>query len=103
MSDRLQKLQQMLVREPNDLFLLYALAMEQKKLGAHTDALGCLARVLEIDPSYHVAHFQSAQVHELLGDLQSARSAYRAGIEAARRKGDGHAAQEMQAALSAIE
>ena len=102
-SDRLQKLTQLLVREPDDPFLLYALAMEHKKLGSFEESLACLSRVLAKDAGYHVAHRLAAQIHELTGDRDAARVAYRAGIEAARQKGDSHAVQEMQAALAEIE
>ena len=32
-TDRMQKLQSMLQRDPNDTFLLYAIALEHKKAG----------------------------------------------------------------------
>jgi predicted Zn-dependent protease len=102
-SDRMQKLQQMLEREPNDTFLLYALALEHKKGGAYADALDYLSRVLQKDPGYCVAYQQAGQVHELAGDNEAARRAYQDGIAAALRKGDHHAAEEMQSALQMLE
>jgi Tfp pilus assembly protein PilF len=103
MPDRMIKLQQMLEKQPNDTFLLYALAMEHKKSGTYADALNFLSRVIGKDPAYCAAYHQAAQIHELAGDLGAARKAYRDGIAAADRKGDFHAKEEMQSALSMIE
>jgi Flp pilus assembly protein TadD len=103
MTDRMQKLREMLEREPDDLFLLYALSMEHKKAGNHSEALKLLHRVQQKDPGYCVAYQQAAQVHEQAGDVAAARQAYRDGIAAAEKKGDHHAKEEMQAALSMLE
>jgi Tfp pilus assembly protein PilF len=103
MSERMRQLEQMLAKEPNDTFLLYGLAMEFKKAGDPTRALEYFQRVIDLDGGYCYAYHQMGLIHESLDDLDSARAAYRAGIEAARRKGDEHARQEIQAALSMIE
>ena len=96
------KLQHMLQKEPHDAFLLYAMALEYKKIGSYHQALQYLGRVLQQDAGYCVAYLQCGQVHELTGDLNAARDAYRTGIAAAKKKGDSHAAEEMQSALEAI-
>ena len=82
---------------------LYALALEHKKMGGYPQALELLGRVVQKDPGYCVAYQQEGQVNELAGDLEAARKAYREGIAAAQRKGDHHAKEEMQAALSMLE
>lgn len=102
-TERMQKLREMLDKQPNDVFLLYALALEHKKLGEFPQALEHLKRVLDNDPNYYVAYQQAGQVHELNSDPESARKAYQTGIEVATRKGDNHARQEMEAALMMVE
>jgi Tfp pilus assembly protein PilF len=102
-SERMQKLQQMLEKEPNDAFLLYALALEHKKGGTYSEALRLLGQVVQNDPTYCVAHQQAAQVHELAGNVESAKRAYRDGIAAAQKKGDHHATEEMESALHMLE
>ena len=102
-SERLEKLQKMLEREPNDTFLIYGLALEHKKLGDQARAIELLDRVIALDPGYCYAYHQKGLAFESTGDTESARSAYRAGIEAAKRKGDAHAQGEIEAALSMIE
>ena len=103
MADRLEKLQQMLVREPNDPFLLYGIAMEHKKLGDSANALKFLDETIARDAGYCYAYHQKGLVYESTGDLDAARAAYRAGIAAAQKKGDAHAAGEIEAALQMIE
>src|SRR5436189_374573 len=103
MSERMKALEKMLEKEPGDLFLLYAIALEHKKAGAFADALKYLGEVLKKDALYCVAYQQAGQVHELAGETERAREAYRDGIAAARRKGDQHAAEEMEGAVAMLE
>lgn len=102
-SERMQTLRQMLEKSPDDTFLLYAIALEHKKHSDFPQALEYLNRVLEKDPTYAVAYHQAGLVHELAGDMESARKAYRDGMAVAERKGDLHAKEEMHAALMLIE
>lgn len=102
-SERLAKLTQLLEREPNDTFLIYGLALEHRKLADHARAIELLDRVISIDPSYCYAYYQKGMTLESTGDTDAARSAYRAGIDAARTKGDAHALSELEAALAMIE
>jgi len=101
-SDKLDKLLAMLDREPLDPFLLYAAGMEHKKLGNTASAIDFFSRTVAVDSSYCYAYFQRGQTQELAGDPRAAGLSYAAGIEAARRAGDAHAMQELQAALDLI-
>ena len=92
----------MLERDPNDTFLLYGIALEHRKLGEPAAAIEFLDRVIAIDGGYCYAYHQKGLTCESQGDIESARAAYRAGIEAARAKGDAHAQQEIEAALEMI-
>ncbi len=102
-SPRLEQLQKLLEREPNDPFLLYGIALEHKKLGQASLALEFLQRVLALDAGYCYAYFQQGQIHESSGDIESAKAAYHAGVEAAKKKGDAHAQSELEGALSMLE
>jgi tetratricopeptide (TPR) repeat protein len=102
-SERLEKLIQMLEREPNDTFLIYGLALEHKKLGDSARAIELLDRVIQLDPGYCYAYFQKGAVLESTGDNDAARSVYLAGIDAAKQKGDAHAQSEIEGALSMME
>ena len=102
-SERLEKLQKMLEREPNDTFLLYGIAMEHKKANDAAAALDFLDRVTRLDPGYCYAYHQKGLLHESQGDADAAKQAYREGILAAIKKGDDHARGEIEAALSMID
>jgi tetratricopeptide (TPR) repeat protein len=101
-SDKLEKLQQMLAREPRDPFLLYGIAMEYKKLRAFDRAVEFFNRTIEVDPAYCYAYFHRGQTLELAGNASAARESYREGIAAADRAGDAHATEELQAALDML-
>ena len=102
-SDKLQKLQQMLEKQPRDAFLLYGLGMEYKKLKDYARAIEHFERVIEVDASYCYAYFQRGQAYELLGQSEAAKQSYRAGVAAAEQVGDAHAKEELQAALDMVE
>jgi len=102
-GERLQKLQQLLEKSPADTFLLYGIALEYKKGGELQRALEYLDRVIQLDWGYCYAYHQKGLTCEALGDVDAAKQAYQAGIDAATRKGDAHARDEIGAALSMIE
>ena len=56
-----------------------------------------------IQKTVSATFLQPGQLLESTGDLLAAREAYRQGIDAAARKGDQHAGQEIAAALAMIE
>jgi Flp pilus assembly protein TadD len=100
--ERLQQLQSMLEKNPNDAFLLYALGLEHKKAGALEEALRFLDRAIAADSGYCYAYYQRGQVLEQAGRTADARQAYRDGVAAATRVGDTHAAGELQGALDML-
>lgn len=102
-TDRLVKLQAMLEKTPDDTFLIYGLALEHKKLNELPKAVELLNRVIELDKGYCYAYHQQGLAYESMGDLDSAKRSYRAGIQAAQDKGDSHAAGEIAAALEMLE
>jgi tetratricopeptide (TPR) repeat protein len=101
-TERLQKLQEMLQKQPDDPFLLYGIAMEYKKAGQTAEALAKFDRVLAVDPGYCYAYYQKGLVLEETGDINAARKTYQQGIDIAGQKGDAHARSELQAALDLL-
>jgi Tfp pilus assembly protein PilF len=99
----MEQLRRMLDHNPNDAFLLYAIALEYKKAGESREAIEFLDKVIQVDPAYCYAYHQRGLVHELLGDLEAARRSYRQGIEVALKANDAHARGEIEAALSLIQ
>ncbi|MFT3786992.1 MAG: tetratricopeptide repeat protein [Tepidisphaeraceae bacterium] len=100
---RLDQILSMLAKSPNDAFLLYAAALEYKKASQFEQAIDHLNRCLAVDPNYCYAYYQKGQVLEESGDNTAAAKAYREGIVAARRVGDGKAEGELLQALAIVE
>jgi Flp pilus assembly protein TadD len=98
----MQQLQTMLLKAPDDTFLLYGVGMEHKKAGDTARAVEFFDRVIQIDPGYCYAYYQRGQALEIAADEDGARAAYRQGIEAATKKGDAHARGELEAALDLL-
>ncbi len=101
-KSRISQLEQMHQQDPHDAFVHYALAMELSRLGRPSDAVAVFNAVMTEHPDYAAAYFMCGRTLEQMDRLDEARDMYRAGISAARRGGDAHAAGEMQAALDAI-
>jgi tetratricopeptide (TPR) repeat protein len=102
-TERMEKLRAMLEKDGGDPFLLFAMGMEHKKLAQTAEAVEWFRKTLAKDPGYSVAYHQAALAYEDAGEIDRAKQLYREGIAVARQKGDGHAAGEMEAALSMIE
>lgn len=102
-SKRMEQLQTLLQKDPNDPFLTYGLAMEYKKAEDWPAAIEWFDRTLAADALYCYAYYQKGAVLEEIGDIDGAVAVYRAGIKAAEQKPDDHARSELQQALMMIE
>lgn len=99
---RRAKIEAMLKANPSDAFLSYGLALEMLKEGDQTAGVEQLKRVIEHHPDYHAAHFQLGQTLAHSGEVEEARAWLEQGIDAARRSGDTHAADEMEGLLMTL-
>ena len=99
---RAEALRAFIATHPNDPFPRYALAMEYKNGNRFTEACEEFAVLLRDHADYVAAYLHAGNTHLALGDREAAREAFARGIEAATRKGDGHALGELQAALAIV-
>lgn len=99
---RVEQLTRMLEADPDDAFLLYALAQEHAKESRHGEALVFYDRCLKADGAYCYAYYHKARSQEALGRHEDAKSTLRAGLEAARTARDAHAFAEIEGYLDAI-
>lgn len=93
----------MLEKEPNDVFLNYALAMEHLSTGDYTDAEAQLRKVLDIKPSYLPCYYQLGQVNEKLNQIDIAISYYKLGVELAKSQNNHKALGELNEAIWMLE
>jgi tetratricopeptide (TPR) repeat protein len=99
---RREKIEAMLLGDPNDTFLRYSLAMELDKEGDHDASLARFVELTRDDPPYVPAFFMAGQQLARLGRNDEARSVLRTGIDAAQNQGDAHAAGEMSEFLLSL-
>lgn len=98
-----ERLEAMLVDDPDDVFLNYALAQVLGSEGATDESLARYGRVTELDPEYVPAYFQRGQLLARTGNVPAAREVLLTGIDVARRTGDSHALGEMTEFLATLE
>ncbi len=96
---RRNRIEAMLIDDPNDDFLRYSLAMEMRKESDHDASLRKLSELTIQDNAYVPAFFMAAQQLVELQRVSEARVFLRDGIEEARRQNDLHAAAEMSELL----
>ncbi len=71
-SERLSQLRGMLVDEPNDAFIRYAIALELKRAGKMDEAARDLEQLLIADPKYIACYYQLALILIDLGRAEEA-------------------------------
>lgn len=99
---RREKLEQMLVKQPEDPFLHYGLAMELVKEGKVDAALEHFDQTLQLDTAYTAAYYHKANTLVAQGRTEEAKKTLGVGVEMARTNQDFHAAEEMQNLLDSI-
>lgn len=100
--DRLPLLQQFVVKNPNDPFARYGLAMEFKKRGMLVEANEAFAELIKRHPDYVAAYLMAGQALQASGDPAGALAVFTAGVAAAQAAGNDHALGELEAARAAL-
>lgn len=99
MQNRLQQLQQMLLQEPDDVFLQYAIAIEYFSVNEFNKALICLEEILKKKPDYLAAYYQTGKCYEQLNEIESAKNIYEQGVELAIKQQKTKTLNELREAL----
>jgi len=94
--DRLAKLLEFLKNEPDDAFLLYALATEYLRLNQADTALNYYERLMTDHPKYVGTYYHLGKLYEALNRKDDAISTYETGMKTARELRDNHALSELQ-------
>ena len=100
---RKEQIEEMLAEQPNEAELHYMLAMEHAGAGDDAGAVRCFERLLAVAPDYPPAYHQAGRALHRLGRIAEARAMLERGIPIALRKGQEHAAGEMQELLHNLE
>lgn len=98
-AERILQLKKYLADDPEDPFLLYALATEYVKKEPRT-ALSYFEKLLREHPAYVPTYYHAAALYAELGMQQEAEATYKTGIDKATAAGDGHALRELKSAYT---
>jgi tetratricopeptide (TPR) repeat protein len=94
-SPRLQQLLQFHSENPNDAFLLFALAKEYEKLGNPESALEFYQKIVAQSPDYVGVYYHLGKLLEKTNNPDQALETYKAGMDIAQKIGDRHALSEL--------
>ena len=97
---RLQKLEELLAKNPQDAFTLYGLALECSNSGDFNAAETHFRSLLDSNPDYVPGYQMYAQRLAQHNRADDARNVLTQGIQAAARTGNQHARSEMEALLT---
>lgn len=101
--DKIAMLSEILLANPNDSFARYGLAMEHLGQANTEAALAEFDATTQKNPDYVPAYQMSGQTLGKLHRTDEAVTRLQAGLQAAERTGNHHAASEMQALLDELE
>lgn len=102
MSQRIERIEQMLKESPEDQFLRYSLAMELRKQGESDRCTELFRGLIADDPPHVPAFLMLAQYLVEHDHSDKAQKVLAEGIQVATRLGDQHAAGEMSELLSVL-
>jgi predicted Zn-dependent protease len=96
---RIDTIKKIVEQQPNDPFARYGLAMEYKNAGRADEAHATFAELESRHPDYVAQYLMHGNLLASMQRIDDARGVYERGLQAARKKGDGHAAGELQGAI----
>ena len=103
MTNRLQQLKQLLEEDPNDDFLLFAIAKEYEKIGDTNRAFSYYEQLQIKNPKYLGTYYHLGMLHQEEAQLEKALEIFKLGIQEAMDQKDLHALAELQNAKTNLE
>ena len=101
--DRLASLLTMARDKPDDIFLIFALALEYKSTGNEAESRVYFERLVNEYPDYVATYYQYGKMEEETGHLKEAADLYNIGIEKAKAAGDLKTARGLQQAIDMMD
>jgi Tfp pilus assembly protein PilF len=103
MATRLEQLQQMFLKEPNDEFLQYAIAMEYFSAGEMQKTSDALEKIISNNKNYLAAYYQLGKCYEAQQKMTEAKNIYEQGIGIAHSQQKTKTLSELREALFLLE
>jgi predicted Zn-dependent protease len=99
---KLEQLEKLLVKEPEDAFLNFGMAIELAKAQRYDESLARFDRAVATDPNYVAAHHHKAKTLITMGEVDRAKAELEKGITQAAACGEMHAKSEMEELLNSL-
>lgn len=103
MTKRLELLKNMLAEDPNDSFLLFAIAKEYESMDDTEQAIAHYTKLQSNDADYVGLYYHLGKIYEELEEQSKALETYKTGIEVAKKIKDQHALSELKGVLLNLE
>jgi Tfp pilus assembly protein PilF len=100
--NRIAKLEEYLQAQPNDSFLLHALALEYIKEGEDVKAATIFTTILTNDANYVGSYYHLAKLYERIGEEANAIATYEKGMQIAKQLNENHAYGELRSAYEEL-
>lgn len=100
--DRISKLKEFLAKQPGDVFLSHALALEYEKANDVPAAVQLFSDVIAQHPEATGSYYHYARLLAQTGEREKALEVYRKGMDACRAANDMHALRELQSAYDEL-
>ncbi len=100
---RLDRLKELLKEDPDNSFILFAIAKEHEGLGEKVTAINQFLALIEKDSQYVGTYYHLAQLYEETEDPEAALKTYQQGMTVAQAVKDQHAYSELQNAKMNLE
>ncbi|MEN9447887.1 MAG: hypothetical protein RJA25_1177 [Bacteroidota bacterium] len=102
-TNRIERLEALIVNNPNDTFALFALAKEYEKQQKWNDVVQLFEKLLVVDDKYIGVYYHLAKTYEQLNEINKALNIYERGILEAQKLQDLHALSELKNAKMNLE
>ncbi len=102
-TNRLEKLKALNAENPQDTFVLFALAKEKESLGEDAEAIQLFEKLIVMDENYVGAYYHLGKLWEKNEEIKKALNIYEAGIQVALVAKDAHSLSELRNAKMNLE
>lgn len=99
---RINQLKEMLEKQPKDVFLTYALGLENVALNDDKNGRLTFENVIALQEDYLAVYFQLAQLYERIGEDELAIETYEKGMEVAKVQKDLKTFNELKSAMEEL-
>lgn len=101
--NRIYELKKLLLNDPNDSFLKYAISIELYKLNDKKGALNNLKQLLEEDPNYLATYYQLGIWLKELNEVEECRLIINKGIAIAQQQKNHKTLRELKEVINQID